>query len=804
MTIPTDGIFKVFGSNDLLGGDPWLLLPAVEPLTWRRQERGLGSATFRLLDHQQPLTQPPNDWGVISGGLWVVVVDTSKLQDPSATSIPELTDLSGGALEWWGFFRTAPLVQAQNGGIDGLIEASEFGYFLMGEPITHPQHIAGYNPRIEGTVYGNRLADAVTSDRDQVNSFWTNKQVAEDLAGKVGISMEIDWLAEPPLLEDVESWPSYEGESLMTALEQVIGPMGWYFDPTVSSGSIAIKAYPRSSYADMDTEYARTLATDGRTIELEVVEHERPYDRIILRGQRVLLTFTASTYGGEPTLTRGWTAAEQAQFLTGPEGAIANKDLAQKVGDDLGDFDPDEWENEDDYRTTLGEETQRLLQAEFERNRAWRERNLPDVYQRFLWNYDENPLTRRLMLSVVPGRELPPIQPAGSGTVLTGTPARRFPAFPLWQIQDPTTQEVYETPLVEADTDAQPGITDWEPHDHLTVPIKDDEGRIIDWHRPFFALRTIGNLSTAEWNGGQKIRKQEWLDLTIPSSGTQTGEMRHDGWGIELSLPWPESLAAPYRDPWIDLVQVSNDVGDITYAGFYGLNDQEWEDDTAAASSRNPAEVEYLDKGHWGRMIFTISVRTSQWVQLEHQFVDEPVRTKIVEDPELELWAYARGTVVRFLEWDKLTSLRQGSGTNPQPLFADGVTTTPDYLNIQDEFAGDSPDWYISRNTIPDAADRLEMLKDWFGKARRAVELRIPVFSDPQVWATGTPTEPQDWQIGQLVDEVEDTPGGRQPLVVDTAVAAIEVQLNADRPIRTIITEIPQAPPNSRFRRLID
>ena len=803
-TLPADGVFKVYGRAQLVdNANNWQRLDLFEPLNWRRQERGLGSAALDIVRPLRTSSVADLPFTTVGGGLWVVIVNSSKLSDPAAASVSGWSG-EADAVEWWGFLRTAPVEQFANGDFDGVVEASEFGYYLLGQPTRHPTFHPGYNPVIDDQIYGNRPLEKAVQGAPPADS-WTVRQAAEDLTAAQAIAMEIDWLALPPLLDEVETWPSYEGESLMTALDQLLGPMGWYFDITTSEGSVAIKVYTKSSYGEgedlgPDEGQRRQLTTDAKTLKLSITEHAERYDQVILRGERPLITFTASTYGATPSLVRGWTAAAQSRFVAGPPDSTSNADLEAAAEAALGGFDPDTWETEEDYQTSLQEEIQRFTEAEYDRNRYWRERNEPEVYSRFVWNTDAF-AGNRLLLSLFPGRELPTIQPP-PGTVQVGE-ARKIIAFPRYRWQDPTTQELLEEPQVLPDSDAQPAPTAWEAGPHLTVPIVDDEDRVVGWHQPFFAVRSIGNLSTARWeSGGQFIRKQEWQDLTLPGPGRQTGEMEYNGLSVTIKLPWPEALASPFRDNWVDLVSV-DDTPAITWGGTYGRNDEEWFNTSAAASARNPAFIEYVDKGHWGRMIFTVSVYSAQQLELVQTLDPKLERIKIVDDPQLQFWLYLAGTVVDFLETDRLTSLREGNNPDfptTDAKYAQAVTTTPRYLATDQEFVeAEGEDYQVTRNTVPEAFERLQLFSAWFGKSRRAVELRLPVFADALGWPT-SPTHDEGWQLGQLVDKITD--GGRE-LDVDTAVSSVEVILGAD-PVRIVTTEVPQAPPMSRFRQLLD
>ena len=823
MTTPIDGVFKVYGKANITDGEDWVRLDTLEPLSWRLQERGLGSATFDTVDHFTGAEQSdPTPWSNLAallgeGVFWVMIVNSSMLTDPLAATLPAEapTGFDPGTLEWWGFLRTAPLLQFQNGGFDGLIEGNEFGHYLLGEPIVHSGTIInGYNPVIDGTMYGNRLPLQETSRRtDFPERFWTNRQVVEDLASKTSLSLQVDWASEPDLLDEIESWPSYEGESLMTALEQVIGPMGWRFDITVDANSVAIVVYSRSSYLGMDTEVAQTISTDERTLDLRIVQHERPYDHIILRGQRVLTTFTASTFGEEPVLVQGWAPLDETPYVIGPPEAISNEDLVAEATEALGDFDPNVWDDEGEYQTTLEQEIQRFTEAEFERNAAWRRLNYPNMYVRYRWNY--NMSTGALENYILPGNgtggAVQSVPLSGDDQLTPVTPAgRKITPFPRFQFQDTVSQELLAIPVV--DGHATPTRTDWTPHPTTTVPISDDDGEIVGWHQPFFAMRCVGNISTQRRNDNTFLRKQQWVDLTLPASGIQTGEMRYDGFAIQIDLPYPESLAAPYYDTHTDLIEVSGSGLAIRWSDFGRIQPTRWGPGPAGAAARHPGRVEYIDKGHWSRIIFTISVRSAQYVQLEHRFVAEPQRVKIVEDPDLEYWIYTRGTVVDFLNYDKANNLIFGTAVAdpPQPELTDAVTTAPNYLGVNsvedinaDPERPPHEDYFVTRDTLEDGMQRLEILKDWYGKQKTAVEIEMPVYAAPATDPGDPRTEEFTLTIGTLIDEVDDAQALREPLTVDTAISTIEVILG-ETPIRRVVTEIPAAPPNSRFRRLID
>lgn len=742
--------YRVFTCSDY-GADTWVYRDRLEPLSWRSQTRGLGSATLRLL-------QGVSDAPVVNE--WIAIVDTDGKADP--TVFDSVSD--SNRIEWWGYINLMP-VEVRYGGTqtEGQVIASEFGYYLSGLPIVSSLVRPQYNPIYDGVMFGNaeRVGQGAQPvirysgfDNDVSDNFWTVKEILRDLVEYVPFNLSVNFSSTASLLDEKLSASSYEGQSLIDALDELLAPLSYRFVMGVSSGEVEIDIY--ETHTSTSPVNVSIDAMHGYLRSFNIIDHEDSYGEIILRGNRVRNTFSITTYGPATlnTATDGsvvaklmpaWTVSDLNAYLAGQPvlTETPNNDVIRDfvIENFPASIPGDGQAREQEIQSVIAN----IINASEEVRRT-----LPDVYRRFTFTYGPN---RSLWTSPWPGM------------ATTDNAVRLFPRL---RFQNALTQAVLTTPEVVSDQSATPHPLDWNVLPETTVTRPD--GRL---YPSTYFYRTVGRIDDnyPDTADGEPFRQQLWVDGTISADGFQNGRYDVDGIGLYLDVASPESLGAGNDSIFADVISSSSYTSNT-----YGVTRKEWSAATTSASNRNPDFVWTLDQTHWSRLVFTLCVETAQHAEWRWTVAGgNPERVKLIEDDTLDCWITCPGTVIKTSKTDP----ELGGGSDAYAM---------NYLSFE------TPGSYRFDRYSGLAAEKLLLnLYSWYGKPRRSVSLETNV--QP---ASDTGIMPVGYKVGQFIGTVTEN---TVETPVNSAVASVEVILD-DAPRRIVTTEIPAAPPLSRFRRM--
>jgi hypothetical protein len=752
--------FRCFTATSLAG--PWAYRERLEPVSWRAQARGLGSASIRVLQ---------GVGGVPGANEWLTIVDTDGMADPLV--FEPVADQA--RIEWAGFVSTAPSeVFAGGARTEGFIEGSELGFYFASQPIIRNFAHPGYNPTLDGEQRGNALRVSPgqqpglrrslfgVNKATEADKFWTTREIIDDILPGMAVPIISEWNTDAPIIGEIPESPSYEGSSLIDLLDDLLSPLSYVFRLGDSSGQVTLMVY--APYA------GEAVNIDLSTVPVRrfmVTAHEDGYQRIVLRGNRVRSTFSLSTYGPAtlatapgagpatvcPIAKPAWSIADMEAYLAGHPifGQRPNNTaIRQWVIDNFAASLPqDEPRREQEIQATI----RSIIRANEEVRAEY-----PDVYSRFLLDFDA---AGCLWTMPYPGL------PAYDGD----TAVRPFPKL---RFQAPDTGAIYAVPEVIPDQHSTPDPLSWVQHDLTSA--RGYDGR---WLPPTWWYRSVARIDAElpDTPDGEPFRQQVWVDGSLSAEGYASGEVTVDGTQIILRMPYPEQVASGSDSIFADRDQSS----DWTFAD-YGVQRGEWGPESSyalaglqGASARNPDQEFFLDKGHWSRIVVTLCVETSQYAEWSWTQPGTAIeRVKLVTDDTLDCWVTAPGAFAKTAKTEPALG----------PDTAGWAVNFPYY---------ETDSYRFDRYSGLEAEALLLSLRQWYNRARNACSLEVNVF--------GAPGEPHPQSPAKVGDFIGVFTEGGLNTVANSAVASVEVQLG-DSPTRTITTEIPAAPPLSRFRRL--
>lgn len=785
-------------------------------VSFRRQVQGMGSAVMRLEqtppgdDPELNLVPDPNDW--------VAIIDSVLM--PSFWERDYLLDVRSLMTEspcpvvWLGRCSSVP-EEVHQGDIDrhGVIEANEAGFFLLGQAVSRLYTHPGYNPVVDGVQRGNyvspgrvaALPDEMGDPTDTAYA-WTPRRVVEDLCENT-LSFKIRPVftaaSHMDFLDRATALSSYEGSDLLSALQELLNPLTFRFKLSNTAGYIldmevitSFRTTPPQGWHDHpespptpDPFIPNVLDLEGtpcRRLVLNTTEEK--YDRVVLQGPRIRIAASITTFGPRrvdadnvnmcPVILPNWAGSDALDYAEAEVWTPSSWEVEQYVTDK--GLDPSSDEGRD------------LVQQLEQVNRAYRtsgDRN--KVYQEFVFRYDPAAITSESPTAAIYTAEHPGIVGAGIPLPVSGhthnTVYATFPhqlLFPRFTLQDTTTFKLYRDPVVMEGEHATPNPAALEVM--REVPIYDENGQYLE---PMAFARGIGSIDEAEVDD---YRYPFWFDLTLPASNKQTVNWSVNGFRIRLDAASPELMAC--SDPALFKDRVGVDGGSISASSFWGVDGDkgEWAEDNEdqGYSDRNPDAPRYLsesfwpDRCHWSRVVLTLGFLSDQRYEVIYQapgVTGIVEKEKVIEDPDLIMDVTLRGVV---------TGLQTG--------FLDGERSISELVYY------DHPTT-VTRKPVAEANALLWALWEWYSKVKRAITVEWSLMHAPGVSPDMVYHPPYD--VGDIIDRVDDpkpsnVTGSKRQIAVNTSVTTVEVFVDDDQPRTVLTTEVPSAPPFSRFRRM--
>lgn len=789
-------------------------------ISYRKQIGGMGSATVRL-EQSPPDATPqldrnpfPNDWAVI--------IDSTKMEwpvaPPDTLDVREVQGTNPTAICWFGRVSSVP-EEMHQGDVNrhGIVEMNEPGFFLQGQAIRRSYSHPGYNPTIDGVQRGNyvdilyprgRLArfEDEMGDPTDTGYAWTPRSVLYDLCENTLsfiIRPVFDISAELQFMDEPSAFPSYEGTSIIDALQEILNPLMVHFevglptDPDVAIRMIVtspIRATPPNDWDDFPVNPPPPPPYDPVEIDLTdtpcrrvmIMETEERYSRIRLRGPRIRIAATLTTFGPRrldsenpnvtPVLVPDFSHVDLEDYAEAEDWTPSSWDIYDYLEGE--GIDPDSDEARDEVDAIEGA------------NRAYRD-GKPKVYQRFVLRYDPGAITDISPTAAVYASENPGI--IGVGIPLPDTPydhSQTYPTFPhqflfpRFDFQNLDNYRLLRDPVILEGEHATPNPAAFEVMDFVPHKVNDE------YIEPFILVRGIATIDDDA--SVEDYRIPLWFDISEPGPNKQTIGWQLNGFRLLLDAPFPELLGCSDESIWRDRLGASGETISAESAWVTDNERGEWsqENEDQGYSDRNPdfprfgSASFWPDRAHWSRMVCTVGLLSDQRYEVIYEdpgIHDIVEKEKVIEDPDLIMEVRLRGLV-----------------TGRQVGFLDGRRSIAE-LDYED-----SPT-VITRKPVEEANATLWALWEWYSKVKRSVTIEWNLFQEPGE-DPDTAYDP-GFEVGDIIDKIVDpkpihAPGADREIFINTHVSTIEVFVEDEEPRTVLTTDIPVAPPLSRFRRM--
>jgi hypothetical protein len=708
------------------------------------------------------------------------------------------------SIVWFGYVSARSFeVQCNSNDSIGNLNCLGIGHMINKYQITYPHPVEnGFNPTIDGVLLGNKKIvndlpafiknqNEISIDTANIGNYWSVREVV-DFMVRYGSPFQIgtSWIrltdsmlvGEPNRwLEMYEAIDGYSGQDLTSALEAVLDTISWIYYWSEDDEELKIEFI--DPVGNMTDAYIDSYVIPKAAKEFSILSEEQKFEKVVLKGDRILFGISNSTYGGKQSLkiNKDWTDAEAIAFAQPPLIAFSfSSNLNSTVNININNIEENIKKTSEDV-SDIPESAQESAKEKTKKQilnslKAYREKT-PYVYQHFTWGLC-NPSSVTvsgdcLATSIQPGN-WDNEKKIDAGTIEN----RVIPAFPYVKLQDVVVNStdstidgaIYTDPKIDnAMTLHQtPPSSEFKFEDF--VPWKPNLKENEWFNKPRFYYRTLG---PAQEYGTTTVYDEAWQYGDMAGDGLMSSEFELDWKGIKLKSPQPESWGCGY--PYIfHQGAIETDAYDTTVQKF-GVQTNEWESN-AALSDYDPYRVPYMHKGHWSRLIFSYAAYSKQYLEISFGESTSTDKIKFEEDDSLKLWIIRKG----FVPYLDLTTGIGGEGTIvaklPLPYYA-----TEDI---------------VTRNDLSIAKDRLKTLWNFWNKEKRAVRIVLPAY-----FPNGDVVDP-GLEIGQFLDQVEDEGSNMTKWNVNSYVTSIEYLLDLNEPKIVITTEYPASPRRTRTRQL--
>lgn len=735
---------------------------------------------------------------------WIFVVDTNEIADPekdeNGNEIPYSFKPWNDEVFWWGFVGDENYEIQQNTHYKkGSLGCYEFGHFVGKNKISYYEYVNnnGYNPILNGIAIGNKdpgspisgynsyhlMKNGKNCSKNPTKDSSTYFTVKEVIGSLCFFSLENDIQLIPifpstssDFLNGFETIPSYVGNSLNSALDEILDSFTWYYSIT-KDNTININFKDISIISDTFFELDETVES------VFVLNEEQAYDKVILKGDRIEFFGSISTYNVLSTVgaQKNWTDAELGGYLepiSGSNGIKSNQNI-------------DDFEASTFYKysqtanTILTSEQDSSLRNERENALGLYEearRAYKNVYRNFSFGYCNinNPSVSGSCLATYAkpgdysyiadyGEAVSKIIPFFPNVLIqSGTALDDAFIFEestgLWVAKKKVVDTINLIPTIQDGTHRTPAATEME---FITSLASDDDNNVL--YEPKFFYRTLGR--------NQKFTTglypcPLWVDGTRSGKGLMSSTLKLDYDGIYIDAPVPESFACPLPDIFYDL----DDNGEYqNVIRDWNVTRTEWRDiSTCGATPFDPSRrgKTYRHKGHWSRLVFSLGMKSEQ--RIEAEFGHDGDRILTIND-----------------DFYKMTIIRKGY-----------VTNTTSKMNAQYSDSSElqqgstTLNWATSdkiiRNDLQKLANRLQVLWDYYSRLKRQVKITGALFT-PHGNVNYYPIEIGD-SFSYFIDS------DKKSYDLNSYIASIEYDFTLTTPRIMITTEYPSGPSATRNR----
>lgn len=797
-------------------------LKMAEVISFRREVNGLGAAEIELhLDNYAASNYAENTTVEVTlpyaVGDWIAI---EIVNDPAAAK-PNAVSTT---IVWWGYISAHN--QQLGAGFKvhrGTLSCYQFGHYLRDNkieyvrksPVDQREYTVllenGFNPSVDNVFLGNKNPDSIidstgsfklynftpgkaaTDPVDEKTKYWSVgeafRYIVEESRCKYELKVDFSKMktSDCKFLKSIETISSYAGSDIISVVDELMEPLKCDFKIN-SLSHISVEIIDTTGeYKANNTSIVYTLP-DGRP-DFRITSEEATYDEVVLRGDRVLVSGSVTTYGTKEKaiacLTPNWSEDDVKYFLRplnvyGPgkeENPVVDilefeKRYAGKLNN--GDQKDSEDTSANKLSTDKDLDSQLFLKAETDaRNRNTR------VYQQFNWVYGDKSGINR--------------DDKSKNTILwTSTKCgdqksddEKIPFFPrlIFQDEEYTSRDsiatkVHTIPVIQSDDSCTPErselkFEDFIPVKNYSVAFQEYTGQANKYFKPMLWVRSVG--SSFKYEDGKTHLAPVWLNVASPSFNTYSVNVKCDWIGLQLDNPYPEVLSCGYDDIFADPYGSSwTEVKDHTFQR------KEWDDNPnfpVGASQFDPYRKQYIGKGHWGRIVASISAYSAQPVEIRWSKDGKAGKhVKYIEDTDFKVWLLRKGLI-----WKTKNEVKTLAGQ----------TFTPGngWLNEVEPTTEDE----IVRNDLPQMRDYLELLWKYYSKDKRACRWEDRIYK-----ADGT-TMNINLKVGDFLKTIKDQ---TTSLNINSYVSSIEYICQGSSPRIIVSTEYPASPVKTRKRQL--
>lgn len=809
-----------------------LLVLDIQNLRSETKGMGAGSATILLNDYDSTEQARFKKGGTKATksktsyeNYWVFIQDTNLSQaQPTISSGTPSVSASGPDIIWFGYIGDMTKeVQLNTGDCQGTISLYEFGHYIQKNPIKYEwANKNGFNPVIDGVTLGNKDKDRQFSipgstspytyqlqrnanligidpvkDKD---SFFTVKEVighlclyssyAIDIYPDFSQIIDTSYNRRNGYMEGLETIPSYEGAVLTDALNEILDSINWHYeirrvsDPVFGDTDAVFIVFTDEGMNSITND----IILDKSCQSFSILSEEQKYDSITIKGDRILVYGSLSTYTPMTTnksigLFPDWDDKELTSYVKPLKTNFNIVDLSNSI----------------QYRMTNAGETSggsnSSFNLEFDRALGIYEqerKKYKKPYRKFNFSYcdaisgDPKKVGECLATWGKPGKYqyLADEQDAADNAI---------PFFPNVVIQDDTnslssqfdsegkcllqvSEAIFLQPSIEQDLEKHktPPASEMLFSEHLV-----DDQLNSKLREPCFFYRTLGRIQNFK-NVDILTYCPLWLDATQGGSGLMSCGMTLDWKGVTLDVPAPECFASNYKMFYQDIDV--NGYYDETVKDF-SVKRTEWNDNDVGATRYDPVRMShtYRHIGHWGRMVMSFGAFSNQ--RLQFTYGKRGDRKLLIEDDSYKMTLLQTGYV---WQTDHPIDIQYNVASEPQQ-----ASTS---LKWQEK-----PEIII--NDLDKLKARMEIVWEYYQRDKRALKLVNALYT--QKGAINNPIGELIMykNVGKFINTVTDVDGTKYD--VNSNVQSLEYDFSKDSPRIIIQTEYPSGPRKTREKKVV-
>jgi hypothetical protein len=779
-------MYQVYVTKSLTSTSEFVNLNRVYPRTFRDEINGTGVATLRV-DTKNFNDDDENLQDKINPGDWVFILRDADENTPEETPMTEVLD---SRVVWWGYISSTQLEISKAFFTEiGDIQANQFGHYLSLFTIQYDTEFEqGFNPQIDGWTLGNRQENNIRKTElgwkpieQGATHYWTVKQALEFIVNNgTNLSLDIDYsgiVLDNSFLNLVETLPSYVGQSLNQALDEIVSPYGWTFI-FISTSAVTIKLIDKTASSNATQKKVFNIV-DG-IASVNITDEERKYDAVVLEGERIQVNFSVTTYHhpDDPVgIGPNFDELDILEYVTPKTSTtVQHIDSATqltfkgvpiyKLQDYVLDYFTTDLKpgQADTVKEAL---VNTAIQNVFNDLESARRQD-KNTYQRYKWLFSNQDGTSD-------GNWLNTYERPGDYD-----PGDVIPVFPEVIFQDYSNIEenledsFYAEPYILNGSNKAPTPSEFKFADRLLVDYASEL-----YIEPTFYYRTTTPM-VVEIND-QFYYPPCWYEATLQRSNGISWRMTPDWYGIRIESPYPEALGCGEDD----LVSDPYGGSDFNEPVWHYLHD-EWnieENNEVTPSNYDPHYFQRTKYGigTWQRMIFSLGAYSGQRMTVRAGKISGE-RQKVVRDDTFQFIINRKGFVYKFTDTyvDETFTTQKPPTIQNHPVWTNNFTGST-YL------AGNE----IVKSDIKEMKARLNQLWDYYSKDKVAVRIESRINDE-----NGNEID-YGLKIGDFITKIKEFNKEKN---TNSHIASIEYQVDGLNPRIIISTEYPTSPVRTRER----